>query len=127
MHTTIDVVSAFETQAHRPPRREETYRIHAANLKRSTAPGRILGSVDLFVPTFQLHMHCLWLRDLRGNERVSLPRVKVETPNGHQHNKSLMRWATAEAEERFQRAALRAIHLLIAATANNHPSPKGDT
>jgi hypothetical protein len=118
MHSVIDVNSTFATQAHRPAPRSESYAVFASNLKRAAGPGRVLGSVDLFIPLFSLHMHCLWLRDERGNERVSLPRVKVETPNGHQHNKSLMRWATAEAEERFQRAALRAIHLLISNGGN---------
>jgi hypothetical protein len=113
MHTTIDVVSAFETQAHRPPRREETYRIHANNLKYATGLGRVLGSVDLFIPTFDLHVHCQWLRDERGNERLSLPRVKLETPGGRIHHKTLARWGTAQSEQKFQRAGLAALHELI--------------
>jgi hypothetical protein len=78
----------------------------------------VLGSVDFFIPSFDLHMHCLWQRDERGNERVSLPRVKLETPDGRIHHKTLARWHTAEAERRFQREALRALHLLISNGGN---------
>jgi hypothetical protein len=94
----------------------EPYRAFASNLKRATALGKVLGSVDLFLPSFDLHVHCRWLRDERGNERIGLPRIKVETPDGKIHHKTLARWGTSQSEERFQRAALAALHQLISNT-----------
>jgi hypothetical protein len=48
-----------------------------------------------------------------------MPKIKVETPDGKIHLKSLTRWGTAQSEERFQRAALRALHQLIANTGDD--------
>jgi len=101
------------------PRVVNSYRIFASNLKRATRPGRLLGSVDFFLPDLDLHVHCRWLRNERGREYVSMPRSKVETPDGRFHLKTLARWGSAIAEARFQHAALGAIHQLIAATSGD--------
>jgi hypothetical protein len=119
MHSVIDVVSTFETQAHRPPQRDETsYRVFVSNLKRAPNFGRLLGSASFYIPSLQLHLWCRWVRDGAGNERIVMPRLEVEAPDGKRHHKTLIRFATAEAERRFQREALRAIHLLISNGGN---------
>jgi hypothetical protein len=92
--------------------------VYASNLKRSSYLGPTLGSLDLFVPTpGPLHVHCHWGRDQRGRERIVLPRVKIETPSGALHFKSLLRWHLGAFDERFQKSALRALHELIAREA----------
>ena len=105
---------------------EPGYQIFAANLKRAMAPGSTLGSVDLHIPAFDLHLHCTWMRVPNGSERVSMPRAKVETPSGRFHLKTLARWGSAQSEARFQCAALAAIHELLAkaATSSGHLSAK---
>jgi hypothetical protein len=95
------------------------YKVYASNLKLSHRPGRKLGSVSLFIPSFGLHLFCSWERDERGRERVGMPRTLVTTPDGRVHRKSLARWATAAAEARFQRSALGAIHEYLARTATS--------
>jgi hypothetical protein len=85
-------------------------------LKRGPGHGRLLATFDLFVPALDLHLRCSWLRDDRGREYVGLPKVKITAPDGKIHLKSLVRWSTARAEERFQRSALRALHTLLAHT-----------
>jgi hypothetical protein len=82
----------------------------------------VIGSVDLYIPSLDLHLHCTWLRDERGRERLGMPRTKVETPDGQTHLKTLACWGSAAAEERFQKEGLRALHQLIAATEGNRPS-----
>jgi hypothetical protein len=118
MNTAIDVVYTCETQAHRPASHDETYTVFASNLKRAPNFGRLLGSVSFYIPSLQLHLWCRWLRDGAGNERIVMPRLEVEAPDGKRHHKTLVRFATAEAEQRFQRAALRALHLLISNGGN---------
>jgi hypothetical protein len=113
MHSTIDVVSTFDRQAQRPARRDETYQVFASNLKRAPSFGRLLGSASFYIPSLQLHLWCRWLRDDRGSERIVMPHLDVEAPDGTRHRKTLVRFATAAAEQRFEREALRAIHLLI--------------
>jgi hypothetical protein len=115
---TVIVIPSREVQDE-PPRVDETYKVYASNLKLATSFGRLLGSVSLFIPAFELHVACRWVRDERGNERVIPLRVKVEAPDGKIHNKSVIRWGTAQAEERFQRAGLKALHKLIAKTATS--------
>jgi hypothetical protein len=107
---------ALTTQAARPPHRVEAYVVHASNLKRAPDCGRLLGSASFYIPSLQLHLWCRWVRDGRGNERIVLPHVEVDAPDGKRHHKTLIRFATAEAERRFQRAGLRALHELIANT-----------
>jgi hypothetical protein len=99
------------------------YQVFASNLKRATSFGRLLGSVSFYIPSCQLHLWCQWVRDDRGHERVVLPRLEVEAPDGKLHRKTLVRFATAEAEERFQCEALRALHQLIAKTATSADQP----
>jgi hypothetical protein len=117
VNDTVDIVLAPPKQG--GPPRFAYYRIYASNLKRGARSSRVLGSVDFFLPDLDLHLHCTWLRDGRGYERVSMPRTKVETPDGRTHLKTLARWGSADAEERFQRAALQAIRELIARTATS--------
>jgi hypothetical protein len=124
MNSVINVVSTAETQDKRPGSAEPGYVIYASNLKRSTAPGRVLGSVDLHILSLDLHLHCPWLRDERGNERLGMPRSRVELPTGRTHLKTLARWGTAQSEDRFQRAGLKALHELIAATEGDRLSAK---
>jgi hypothetical protein len=120
MSNSVDIVYVPAAQDDQPwsTPHIEPYRAFASNLKRATALGKVLGSVDLFLPSFDLYVHCAWLRDNRGNERIGLPRIRVETPDGRVHRKTLARWGTHQSEEQFQRAALRALHELIANTAN---------
>jgi hypothetical protein len=118
VNNAVHIISVSGTQERRS---QPEYRVFAANLKRATAPGLVLGSVDLHIPAFDLHLHCAWLRDQRGNERVSMPRSKVETPGGHMHLKTLARWGTSQSEQRFQRAALAAIHTLLARSEGSSP------
>jgi hypothetical protein len=112
----VDIVLISETQAPPPtPRREPKNQVFASNLKRASFIGPILGSLDLFIPSPEsLHIHCVWQRNERGHERILLPRVKVETPHGAIHHKSLMRWHVGAADERFQASALAALHRLLA-------------
>jgi hypothetical protein len=94
---------------------QDHYRIYAARLRRNPNPvSRHLGSVSFFIPACDLHLVCSWLRDDRGRERVGMPRVRVEAPDGKIHHKTLAHWHSAQSEERFQRLALRALHELIA-------------
>jgi hypothetical protein len=121
MNNVIDVFPGSEAQVGLP-RRDEIYRVFASNLKRSPGTGRLLGSVSFYVPSLQLHLWCRWERDDRGNERIVMPRLEIEAPDGKRHRKTLLRWGTAQAEERFQREALRALHQLIAATEGDRLS-----
>jgi hypothetical protein len=119
MNSVIDVIRTSETQADRPrsaPGPESDYRIYASNLKRAARFGRLLGSVSFYVPSLELHLWCRWERDERGNERIAMPRLEVEAPDGKRHRKTLVRFATAEAERRFQSEALRALHRLLASS-----------
>lgn len=96
------------------PHRGTDYPAFASNLKRNPEFGRHLGSFQLWLPTFDLHLSCAWIRDQRGNEHVGMPRVRVTAPDGRTHHKRLARWGSARSEENFQRAALSALHKLIA-------------
>ena len=109
---TIDVIPTSEAQ----PAGQDSYRIFASNLKRSTRPGSLIASVDLHLPDLDLHLNCRVLRDRQGNTYVAMPRVKVEAPDGKIHHKTLARWGTVQSAQRFEAAALRAIHELIAKT-----------
>jgi len=112
MNAAVDIIVTRGTQEkHRQDFENRT--VFASNLKRSSYLGPTLGSLDFFIPIpAPLHLHCLWRRDERGNERIVLPRVKVETPYGLLHHKTLARWHDAAAEKRFQRTALAALHQL---------------
>jgi hypothetical protein len=129
LRDTVDVITTAPEQGNGLCC-EDNYRAFAANLKRATAHRRILGSVDLHIPALDLHLHCTWLRGPNGSERLGMPRTKVETPNGRTHLKTLARWGTAQSEERFQRAGLKALHELITATegdrlsATSRPVPR---
>jgi hypothetical protein len=96
-----------------------SYQVFASNLKRRHGGGRVLATVNLFIPSFNLHLWCVWERDSRGRETVGLPRTMVTTPDGKAHKKTLVRWHDASAEARFQEAALAAIHQYI----SNEESP----
>jgi hypothetical protein len=113
VNSTVIYVQPDEIQLIPARQADNTYLAYASNLKRNSSPGRVLGSFDLYIPSFQLHLHCTWQRDNRGRERVGMPRVRVETPNGQMHLKTLARWGSAIAEEMFQRAGLRALHQLL--------------
>ena len=118
MHSVISVDHAFATQDRRPSASRGEYSVYASNLKRAPDFGPLLGSASFYIPSLQLHLWCRWVRDGRGNERIVMPRLEVEAPDGKRHHKTLIRFATAEAERRFQREALRAIHLLISHGGN---------
>jgi hypothetical protein len=111
----VDIIRIPETQAVSPtPRCEPKNQVFASNLKRASFLGPILGSLDLFIPAPEpLHIHCIWQRSERGHERILLPRVKLETPHGAIHHKTLVRWNSAATDHRFQTAALHALHELI--------------
>ena len=98
------------------PCRDDDYVAFASNLKRNPEFGRHLGSFQLWLPTLDLHLAVAWVRDQRGREFVGMPRIRVEAPDGKIHFKRLARWGSARAEDRFQRAALAALHTLIART-----------
>ena len=104
-----------ETQARQPltPRCEPKNQVFASNLKRASFLGPTLGSLDLFI-TAPESLHCIWQRNEQGHERILLPRVKLETPHGAIHHKTLVRWNSAAAERQFQTAALHALYELIA-------------
>jgi len=117
LNTIVDVIPTSAEQPASPyDSRRDDYRIFASNLKRATRRGLVLGSVDFFLPDLGLHLHCVWLRDTRGNEHLGMPRCQLETPSGGRHFKTLARWHTADAEARFQRAGLAALHQLIRKT-----------
>jgi hypothetical protein len=111
----VHIIPVFETQGPQPtPRCEPKNQVFASNLKRASFLGPILGSLDLFIPAPEsLHIHCIWQRNERGHERILLPRVKLETPHGAIHHKTLMRWNSAAADHWFQASALHALHALI--------------
>jgi hypothetical protein len=110
LNTIVDVIPTSTEQPASPyDSRREAYSIHCTGFKSATRPGQLLAAVELFVPDFALHLSCRLLRDSRGRPRLALPRVKVEDPTGRTHHKSLARWATAEAEARFQRLGLAAV------------------
>jgi hypothetical protein len=92
---------------------QDGYSVFASNYKPSTRPGRLIASVDLSIPDFDLHLVCQVLRDRQGNTYVGMPRVRVEAPDGKIHHKTLARWGSAKSEQRFQRAALVAIGELL--------------
>jgi hypothetical protein len=114
MNSVLCVNPGTATQAIPSPS-DAPYQVFASGLKRSPNFGRVLGSASFYIPSLELHLWCRWERDDRGNERIALPRLVIETPNGARHRKTLVRFATEKAELRFQRAALRALHRLIAA------------
>lgn len=103
------------------------YRVFANRYRPNPDPtSRHLGSVDLFIPCFELHVSCVWWRNDRGHEELTMPRVLMKSPNGQRHHKTLARWATAAAHERFQCCGLRALHELLAATGRDHTGePQG--
>jgi hypothetical protein len=110
MNSIINVISGHEAQptpSHDQQR--DAYSIYCTGFKRATRPGQLIAAVELFIPCFELHLSCRLLRDDRGHQRLDLPRVKVEDPAGKIHHKSLLRWHTAQAEQRFQRLALAAV------------------
>jgi hypothetical protein len=95
------------------PSGQDGYPVFASNYKPSTRPGSLIASVVLNIPAFDLHLVCQVRRDRQGNTYVSMPRVKVEAPDGKIHHKTLARWGSASSEQRFQRAALAAIGELL--------------
>jgi hypothetical protein len=101
-----------------PLRGNDTYAVFASGLKRAPHFGRLLGSVSLFIPAFEMHVWVRWIRDERGCERIVMPRLEVTGPDGRLHRKTLVRFHSAQAEQRFQRAALAAVHQLLGRTTS---------
>jgi hypothetical protein len=124
LNTIVDVISTSGAQpASSHDAQRDAYRIYASNYKRSTRPGNLIGSVDLHLPDFDLHLTCRVLRDRQGNTYIGMPRIKVEAPDGAIHHKTLARWGSSQSEQRFQAAAFAAIAELIRKTS---PVPARD-
>ena len=81
MDDDVFIIPTSQTQP-AASHRDGLYRAFASNLKRNPEFGRHLGSFQLYLPDFDLHVSCAWLRDQRGNEHVGMPRVRVTAPDG---------------------------------------------
>jgi hypothetical protein len=87
----------------------------ALDLKRIDK-GAVYGTVTLWIPRWKVRFYeVLWGRRQSGQEWLQLPERSWTGQNGTRHTK-LIGWDDDETTRRFEKAALDAIHRLVAQT-----------